>query len=94
MYLDNNYKYFYNYVQKYPDNLAFGDIMAALSKGTLPVGIGHEASYWVNDTVIINELAANLLCSKIVGNEAVEELLKEIPALNDLREECIKLWHI
>lgn len=94
MYIDNNYNYFYNYVQKYPDNMAFGDIMSALSKGTLPVGIGHEAKYWKNENIIINELAANLLSSKIIGNNAVDELLEEIPPLKDLREEFVKLWHI
>ena len=68
--------------------------MSALSNGSLPVGIGHPQSYWKNDTIVINELAANLLSSEIVGNQAVDELLEEIPPLKKLREECMKLWHI
>lgn len=94
VYIHNNYNYFYNYVQRYPENMAFGDIMSALSNGSLPVGIGHPQSYWKNDTIVINELAANLLSSEIVGNQAVDELLEEIPPLKKLREECMKLWHI
>ena len=74
--------------------MAFGDILSALSNGKLPVKVGHTAKYWVNDTVVINELAANLLSSEIVGNSAVDELLNEIPPLKELRKECIKLWHI
>ena len=93
LYINNNYSYFYNYARKYED-MAFGDILSALSNGRLPVKVGHKPKYWVNDTTVINELAANLLSSEIVGNSAVEELLNEIPPLRELRKECMKLWHI
>ncbi len=94
LYIDNNYNYFYKYLQKNSNNMSLCDIMSALSGGKMYGDFGHFPKYWKNDNIVLNELSANLISSSIVGNEAVENLLDEIPPLKNLKEECLKLWQV
>ena len=94
LYIDNNYSYFYNYLQRDRNNMALCDIMSALSNGKLSGDFGHFPEYWTSETIVLNELSANLISSKIVGNNNVEKLLDEIPPLKELMEECVKLWRV
>ena len=93
LYIENNYKYFYNYLQKNSNNMAICDIMSALSNGEMSGDFGHSKEYW-NNITILNELAANLISSDIVHNNVVENLLNEIPPLKELKKECKKLWQV
>ncbi len=94
MYVNNNYSYFYDYLNKNKTDMALCDILSGLSGGTLFGDFGHFPEYWKNDTVVLNELSANLISSEIVDNVIVKELLEEIPPLKELKKECMRLWQV
>ena len=92
LYIQNNYSYFYNYIDKNKMDMSTCDILSALSRGKLLGDFGHTKDYWKNDTIVINELVADLISSRLTDNKVVEDLLKEIPPLKEFRKECMKLW--
>lgn len=94
MYTDNNKTFFYNFLKENETDMATCDILSALTKGELKGDFGHTLEYWKNDTIILQEIAANMLSSYIIGNKKIDKLLKEIPPLKELRKECLKLWGI
>lgn len=94
MYINNNYNYFYEYLYKNKENMSLCDILSSLSDGRMYGDFGHFPEYWKNNTIILNELSANLISADLMNNKVVEKLLEEIPPLKEIKEECIKLWQV
>ncbi len=94
MYIDNNKSFFYDFLEKNKGDMAIGDIFSALTDGKLKGDFGHKSEYWKNDTIVLQELSANILSSYIIGNKSVDKLLEDIPPLKKLQKEFLKLWQI
>lgn len=94
LYIDNNTSYYYNFIDKYGDDMSICDVLSALSKGKITGDFGHSKEYWKDDYIILRELSSNLISSKLSKNGTIEKLLEEIPPLKILREECLKLWEV
>ena len=76
---------------KYEKDLAFHDIISALSKGELNylLEIGHTKEYWKDDQVIAMEVFANITAIKALNLASIEELNKSMKDLNEAYEDLI-----
>lgn len=94
IYINNNNSFFNNFMNENKENMAFCDILSALSNGKLEGNFGHKSEYWLKNETKLNELAANIVSANLTDNKAVSKLLKEIPPLKDIEKEFIRLWGI
>lgn len=59
--------------------LSMSDIISALSDNIIVVPVGHESSYWRNESNVIREIFANISSIDILGyNSKDEAILKDI----------------
>lgn len=58
---------------KYSDNIAFHDLIDALTKGKIKTRVSHETDYWRNDSARSAEIFAELSTGKIQGEDFIDE---------------------
>lgn len=76
---------------QYEKDMAFSDIMSALSKAEFNEYLvaGHSAEYWMDGTITSMEVFANLNSIEILDYDSMEEIKRLFPELYDAYKEVV-----